>query len=72
MLFNGLHQDIFENFIASAKRTPYDSYSKLKKALERTAAEPRMLTKLAALKPGRAHATLVTQAQQHTPDESAL
>jgi hypothetical protein len=61
VLLNGLHQDIFESFISTTKRTPYETYAALQKALEETASEPRMMAKLAALKPGKAHSTFTTQ-----------
>ena len=52
VLLNGLHQDLFEDFISMAARFPYNNYTDLQKALEKNAAQPRMLQKLAALKPG--------------------
>jgi hypothetical protein len=63
ILLNGIDQDIFENFIYNAKRQPYENCAKLQKALEATAAEPRILKKLAALKPGNAQSLLTTQTQ---------
>jgi hypothetical protein len=65
VLLNGLDQDIFENFISDAKRNPYTNYASLQKAVEETAEEPRMLRKLAALKPGIAQSLLVTQGRSH-------
>jgi hypothetical protein len=44
VLLNGLDEEIFENFVANALRTPYDSYHSLNKALEETAQQPRMLS----------------------------
>ena len=72
VLLEGLDQDIFENFIANAKRTPYANYASLQKALEETASTPRILKKLAGLKPGLAQSSLTTQAQSHSrPQQSA-
>jgi hypothetical protein len=63
VLLNGLDQDIFEVFIQDAKRNPYTNYVSLEKALQRAASEPRLLKKLAALKPGLSQSTLSTRAQ---------
>ena len=72
VLLEGLDQDIFENFIANAKRTPYANYASLQKALEETASTPRILKKLAGLKPGLAQSLLITQGQSHNrPQQSA-
>ena len=59
VLLNGLQQDIFESFISMADRMPYGNYTDLQKALEKAAAHPRMLEKLAALKPGVSQSMLV-------------
>ena len=52
VLLAGLNQDIFENFIADARRNKYTDYASLDTALEEISAQPRMLGKLRSLKPG--------------------
>ena len=76
VLLSGLDQDIFETFISSCVRHPYTSYNQLQKALEETAAQPRMIAKLRALKPGNPQSALPTrtvmqQQQQQPPSASS-
>ena len=70
VLLNGLDQDIFESFITSCQRHPYDNYTQLQKALEETAASPRMIVKLKTLKPGNLQSALPTRASQQ-PQQAA-
>ena len=76
VLLRGLNQDIFEVFINTAERTPYESYAELEKALKTAAAKPRMLTKLKELKPGTSQSAMVTRAhyqrKSKEPDEQRL
>ena len=71
VLLNGIDQDIFESFITEAERNPYATYQLLVKALTTLSAKARILSKLAALKPGRAQiATTVTSAETSSSEES--
>jgi hypothetical protein len=65
VLLKGLDQNIFETFITTAERHPYDDYDTLQKALEAAAAKPWTLDRLRALKPGNAQAQSVFAT--HTP-----
>jgi hypothetical protein len=63
VLLRGLNQDVFEAFVLSADRTPYDSYADLLRALKIAAAKPRTLAKLKNLKPGTSHSAMTARAQ---------
>jgi hypothetical protein len=68
ILLNGLDQELFESFIATTSRFPYDNYDDLQQALLRAVEKPHMLRKLATLKPGAEQASLmVTQAEDQQP-----
>ena len=71
VLLNGLDQDIFASFITSCQRHPYDNYTQLQKALEETAANPRMMVKLKTLKPGNLQSALPTRASQQLQQGAA-
>jgi hypothetical protein len=70
VLLHGLNQDIFENFILNADRSPHRNYTELVQALLNLSSKPHTLKKLRALKPGNAHSTLVTRStvQPQQPD----
>lgn len=72
VLLKGLDQDIFETFISTAERHPYDDYDTLQKALESAAAKPRMLDKLRTLKPGNAQAQSVFATRTPEPVSTAV
>ena len=61
VLLTGLNQDVYENFVSAAERTPYATYAELQHAVEGYSTKPRVLAALRALKPGRSesfHPTL--------------
>jgi hypothetical protein len=61
VLLTGLHQDVFESFIAAAERTPYPSYPLLVQALQQAASKPHTIVKLRALLPGTSHSAFTTR-----------
>ena len=68
VLLNGINRDIFEHFIAAAKRTPYTSYRNLLTALMEQASDQFTMDKLRALKPGLTHSLNITRpAADDTP-----
>jgi hypothetical protein len=65
VLLAGLPQGIFEAFITISRRTPYDTYAALQKALERDAATPHRLAQLKGLLPaGGGHVQQIYTATQ--------
>ena len=63
VLLRGLDQEIFEAFISTADRTPYDNYKDLEHALKKAAGKPLMLKKLQELKPGTTQSALTMRAR---------
>ena len=73
-LLRGLPEDIFDVFVSTAERHPYESYALLEKALKKFASKPRVISKLKALKPGNPRSVLTTQtkSQQDTSSDQRL